>query len=107
MRATARLEYPDARATPPGRDPGCRQDLGNIGQADPEIALEHMRLVRFGAGLARSFCPFDRVGQQDLVNEYGVTERLSQHSVYVLDGARGGPRRPGRRLRPARGGRAS
>jgi len=44
---------------------------------------------RFGAGLGRSFCPFDRVGQQNLVNHYGVTERLSQQGVYVLDGARG------------------
>lgn len=44
---------------------------------------------RFGAGLARSFCPFDRIGQQDLVNDYGVTERLAQHRMDILDGARG------------------
>ena len=44
---------------------------------------------RFGAGLARSFCPFDRIGQKDLVNDHGVTERFAQYRMDILDGARG------------------
>ena len=44
---------------------------------------------RFGAGLARSFCPLDRIGQQDLVNDNGVTERLAQYRVDILNCAGG------------------
>jgi hypothetical protein len=43
---------------------------------------------RPGSGLAGPFGPFDGVGRQDLVDDDGVAECLTQHGVDVLDGAR-------------------
>jgi hypothetical protein len=53
----------------------------------PEL-LGGLYAPRLGSGLAGPFGPFDGVGRQDLVDDDGDAECLTQHGVDVLDGAR-------------------